>query len=328
MDYPLISVIIPVYNTQQYLDRCLGSVLNNTYNNLEVICIDDGSTDESLIVLNQWAEKDTRVKILEGQHKGISSTRNVGIRSAKGDLIGFVDSDDWVHKQYFELLFKIINDYGVDIAVCERTVTGEHSVEESNIEIRDVQIINANSFTKNKYVKTYIWGRLYKKSLVSEFDTALTFVEDRAFNFNVMFNNPNAEIGYTKTSAYYYFSRDTSVVHTVSKEEWYRITDYYVKKLKEYVNAGNTYGIKLYFEDAIKFTLSFRYMIGNDYSWEKESKRLGRKAMLLLQEVGGAVSTRKKACYYIFLRFPISYKLFRYVVEIRAIHRKKSAKQK
>ena len=97
---PLISVIIPVYNTEAYLERCLVSVLSNTYRDLEVICINDGSTDGSLEILNAFARQDERVTVIDKKNGGLSAARNDGLRRATGEWIAFIDSDDWIHPRY------------------------------------------------------------------------------------------------------------------------------------------------------------------------------------------------------------------------------------
>lgn len=99
-----ISVIIPVYNTADYLPRCLDSVINSDYRNLEIICVNDGSTDNSLDILNEYAEKDSRIRVITITNGGVSNARNVGIESSSGEFIAFVDSDDWVHRQFFGIM--------------------------------------------------------------------------------------------------------------------------------------------------------------------------------------------------------------------------------
>lgn len=96
-----ISVIIPVYNTERYLPRCLDSVLSNTYDNLEVICINDGSTDNSINILDNYKVSDERVVVINQKNSGVSAARNAGINVATGEYIAFIDSDDWVHPQNF-----------------------------------------------------------------------------------------------------------------------------------------------------------------------------------------------------------------------------------
>ena len=112
-----ISVIIPVYNTAPYLKRCLDSVLGSTYRNLEVICVNDGSTDESLSILEHYQELDDRIVVINQNNRGLSAARNTGMAKATGEFLSFVDSDDWVHPQMFELLRNAM-DEDVTMAAC------------------------------------------------------------------------------------------------------------------------------------------------------------------------------------------------------------------
>lgn len=100
----LISVIIPVYNSERFIARCLESVINNTYKNLQIICVNDGSTDESGRILTEYMEKDKRISVINKDNGGAASSRKAGILAAKGDYIAMLDADDWIHPQYFDIL--------------------------------------------------------------------------------------------------------------------------------------------------------------------------------------------------------------------------------
>ena len=112
---PKISVIIPIYNTAAYLPRCLDSILQNTYRSLEIICVNDGSTDDSAVILERYAAADSRIIAVNQENAGVSAARNTGLDMATGDFIAFVDSDDWVHPQYFEILIQFINSEYCDV---------------------------------------------------------------------------------------------------------------------------------------------------------------------------------------------------------------------
>ena len=114
---PLISIIIPVYNTEKYLVRCLESIINNTYKKLEIICIDDGSTDNSLNILTHYAKKDERVKLIKQKQKGPSAARNKGLDVATGEYISFVDSDDFVSWNAYEILSTVLREHELDIVM-------------------------------------------------------------------------------------------------------------------------------------------------------------------------------------------------------------------
>lgn len=113
-----ISVIIPVYNEGKYLKQCLDSILQQTYRNLEVILIDDGSTDNTLEISEQYRQKDKRIRVLHKANGGVGSSRNAGLTMANGDYIAFVDGDDWIDKNYFENLYNLLKRKQADVAVC------------------------------------------------------------------------------------------------------------------------------------------------------------------------------------------------------------------
>ena len=118
---PLISLVIPVYNVEKYLDKCMESVLAQTYDNYEVILVDDGSTDNSGKMCDEYAERDSRVTVYHQKNSGVSVARNVGIENAKGEFISFIDSDDWVDESYLEKLVNAQIKYNADLTICEYT---------------------------------------------------------------------------------------------------------------------------------------------------------------------------------------------------------------
>ena len=111
-----ISVIIPVYNVEQYLRECLESVINQTLSELEIICINDGSTDSSLDILREYEQKDNRIIVINKDNEGQAAARNIGISMAKGEYIGFLDSDDYIDSNFYEKLYNAAKKYKADIA--------------------------------------------------------------------------------------------------------------------------------------------------------------------------------------------------------------------
>lgn len=159
----LISVIIPVYNVERYLERCLNSICNNTYKNLQIICIDDGSTDNSINILRDFAPKDNRIEIIEKANAGVSAARNDGIKAARGDYIAFVDADDWIHSQYFEYLMQPVQMYGTDISVCREKRVHIYCKDEEIERFNIIYLSGEGIFSKST-VKGLVWAKLYKKS--------------------------------------------------------------------------------------------------------------------------------------------------------------------
>ena len=116
---PLISVVVPVYNVEKYLDRCITSIVEQTYENLEIILVDDGSPDNSGAICDNWAKKDSRIKVFHKENGGAGDTRNYGVEKATGEYIAFVDSDDVIAPNYFEILYSNLVKYNADISCCD-----------------------------------------------------------------------------------------------------------------------------------------------------------------------------------------------------------------
>ncbi len=170
---PLISVIIPVYNVEDYLDKCLESVVNQTYKNLEIILIDDGSTDSSGKMCDAWAKKDKRIKVIHQKNGGLSAARNTGIKVAKSDYIGFVDSDDWIHPEMYDKLFTAMFDNDADISVCSIKRATKHKQIVTKATTEKYTIYNQQSYMQKFFkigsqtTEYYAWNKLYKSSLLS-----------------------------------------------------------------------------------------------------------------------------------------------------------------
>ncbi len=139
----LISVIIPVYNTEVYLPRCLDSIINNDYRNLEIICVNDGSTDNSLSVLRRYEKEDERIIVIDVPNGGVSKARNIGLDKASGEFIAFVDSDDWVHRQYFSMLIDVQRRFDSDVTACN------YLIAESDIEDTEYSVDCLSAIIKN-----------------------------------------------------------------------------------------------------------------------------------------------------------------------------------
>ena len=168
MKDPLITVIIPVYNVEKYLHRCLDSVIAQTYQNLEIICIDDGSTDRSSEICEQYALKDERVKVFHQENQGVSAARNNGLDMASGEYIAFVDSDDYIQNDMFERLYSELSKSGASYVICGYNVVdsagiilGTHSVGENRV------YSGAEGLRKHYYHSNgqenfvAVWGKLY-----------------------------------------------------------------------------------------------------------------------------------------------------------------------
>lgn len=167
----LISIIIPVYNVGQYLDRCMHSVLNQTYQELEIILVDDGSTDSSAAKCDEYAGKDSRVKVIHKQNGGLSDARNAGLGLAAGAYIGYVDSDDWIEPDMYECMYRACVGYDAGLAVCryfgeytDRTESGGSGrvIPLSREELLKIYICGHEEYV----IYNSVWSKLFKRELV------------------------------------------------------------------------------------------------------------------------------------------------------------------
>lgn len=210
---PLISVIIPVYNVEEYLDRCLESVVNQTYKNIEIILIDDGSTDSSGKMCDEWAQKDKRIKVIHQKNMGISAVRNRGIREAKGELISFIDSDDEAYSDYLETMYCDLTENNCDLAMTKHYVKYPLTTKEAFSGATTI-FNNPKDCLKEmllcRDVDVSPWGKLYKKSLFEdvEYPEGKIF-EDVATFHAIVFNSK--KIILNSTPHYNYIIRRKSI---------------------------------------------------------------------------------------------------------------------
>ncbi len=217
-----ISIIVPVYNVEGYLENCIDSILNQTFKDFELILVDDGSTDSSGKICDIHGEKDSRIKVIHKTNGGLSSARNAGIDRACGKYIGFVDSDDSIHPQMYEILYNLVKEYKSDISCCNYKKTYDISSKEHedlNLnEVREMSNIEAikNLYDKDLGVKLVVaWNKLYNKNL---FDSIRYEVgrlhEDEFIAHRILYKCK--KIVYINNELYYYLQREGSIMSKVS----------------------------------------------------------------------------------------------------------------
>ena len=199
MRTPLISVIIPVYNVEKYLHRCLDSVIAQTYQNLEIICVDDGSIDESGKICDQYAVRDARIKVIHQENQGLSAARNRGLDAADGEYIAFVDSDDYILEGMYKKMLDKLLDYSVDLCVCQwqyEFSDGRQVVKKKNIDPTIYGCKTSLEFARFLYRGNYengvvvaAWNKLYRRALLDKIRFEGRIHEDEAFNGRIMAKN-------------------------------------------------------------------------------------------------------------------------------------------
>lgn len=171
----LITVIVPAYMTEQYLDRCIASICQQTYANLEIILIDDGSSDCSPEICNKWGEMNRRIKVIHQKNQGVSAARNVGVKESHGNYIMMVDSDDYLYAGMIETMYITQKKYEVDLVICDFIKGNSENFEFPNIMDSQVELISAETALRRIYESDekalqYVapWAKLYKKELFEE----------------------------------------------------------------------------------------------------------------------------------------------------------------
>lgn len=221
---PKVSVIIPVYNVEKYLKQCLDSVINQTLKDIEIICINDGSTDTSGTILKEYAQKDSRIKIIIQENKGLSVARNSGLEIAQGEYVGFVDSDDYVDSNFYKKLYDSAKKNKADIAFTS-IIKFEKDKEDIFFKV-DKEVCETNA--QKKYMLCgipkycYVWNRIYKrKKLLSKHITFLNNIkfEDQDFSHKAIYYL--WRVVSVPGTAYHYRKRSDSIVNNRSDERDY-----------------------------------------------------------------------------------------------------------
>ena len=200
----LVSVIVPIYNAEKYLDKCISSIINQTYSNLEIILINDGSKDNSLYICNKYAKNDNRIIIIDKENEGVSISRNKGIEISSGEWISFIDADDWLEPNMYEVMLSKCKNEELDVIVCNCYINNNNEVKNSFLTLDDtfynkeeINVLQKKFLCKGiKKYKPYVWGmgapwcKLYKSRLIRENDIkfvpGLTRNEDGLFNLYIL----------------------------------------------------------------------------------------------------------------------------------------------
>lgn len=248
----LISVIIPVYNSERYLNKCIDSILHQTYRNLEVICIDDGSTDHSVEIVKEYIFKDKRVKLYRNEAKGVSAARNYGLDKCKGQYVMFVDSDDWIELDICREALKIIENEKADVAIwsyireysgCSkyRYVLGDtfriYQAEDIDILSRKMYGLIGEELSQpeNANVLVTVWGKLYKKDKIQN----IKFVDLKDIGtsedtlFNIEFFHKVTKAIYIPECAYHYRKNNSTSITTKYNPYLYEQWNNLYNKMKE-----------------------------------------------------------------------------------------------
>lgn len=235
-DNKKISIIIPVYNVEKYIDQCLDSIINQTYKNLEIIIVNDGTKDNSMKIVEKYLS-DKRIKIINKKNEGLSSARNIGMEKATGEYIYFLDSDDWIENNTIKKLVE--NSIDADIVGANFLYYDEITKKgKSEKDILKNIPITKGEYLLNKNVETMVWNKLYKLSFLKE--KKLNFIkgiihEDEEFTFKCYMNSP--KVKYIEDYTYNYrVNRENSIMYDSKTKEK---NDYSIRSLEVIIKSLN-----------------------------------------------------------------------------------------
>ena len=223
---PLISIIIPCFNAEKTLEKCLQSVVQQSYANLEIIIIDDGSTDETSLIYNKFQSNDERILVLKQQNSGVSKARNTGVKAATGDYICFVDSDDWAELNYCSELYSLLVGENADISIVEASYEDENGNVLCSKPISDEKIFDGNRalvlLLEDQEIQSHPWGKLFKADLLKNvhFPENLKCFEDYSTLFKIF--NKAVKVIKSNEKLYHYIQREDSLSHNLSPATAYQ----------------------------------------------------------------------------------------------------------
>ncbi len=208
-----ISVIVPVYNVEQYLERCVDSIINQTYTNLEIILVNDGSTDNSGKLCDELAKKDERIRVIHKENGGLSDARNRGIDESESDLVGFIDSDDYIDSDMYEVLLKNLNDTDADLSMCA-LYDVYNNTPEAQVTNKETWKLSSEQAIKMvmeaKILSVTAVNKLYRKSLFTDLKFEVGKIAEDAF-IMIKLLDKCEKIVATNEKKYYYVHRENSI---------------------------------------------------------------------------------------------------------------------
>ena len=273
-----ISVIVPVYKVANYLSKCIDSIINQSYSNLEIILVDDGSPDSCGQICDNYAASDNRIKVIHKENGGVSDARNAGLSMATGYYVSFVDSDDYIKSRFFHILLDMISKYDLDIAQCDyQEIFEDHENDiESSINLSDnISVYNkyealSNLYNQNCTKAVVLWNKLYKRSLFKNIlFPKVNIHEDEYTIYKIFFNAK--KVGVISVPLYYYLQRSNSLVSNIYKIQSFKIIfSGYMEQIDFYQQnklINLEYLAKTHLENRIFFYI---YQIANKSNKEKK----------------------------------------------------------
>lgn len=238
-EQPLLSVIVPVYNVEQYLEKCLESITKQTYNNLEIILVDDGATDLSGKICDKWAKLDKRIRVLHKKNGGLSDARNVGLDICCGELITFVDSDDYLMLDMYSSMIEAFQKYQVDIVVCGDFFVDENTkeVRTANVhELKETEVLDRqnalNELCLDSYIVSHAWDKIYRREVIINTRFPVGHNYEDIYVMHSIFKNARG-VAHINQPKYFYIQRKGSIVKTPSIKNQKDLLNAYITRYRD-----------------------------------------------------------------------------------------------
>lgn len=242
---PLISVLISVYNVELYLDDCIKSAVEQSYQNIQVVLVDDGSTDRSGKICDAWAERDERICVVHQDNKGVADARNKAIEVAKGEYLAFLDSDDLYHKDYLKVMYNTMQENDADIVQCsverfidEKQPPTDRELAQTPTEVLDARTMNARIYTSGDVEYTVVTNKIYKKKI---FDTIRfpsgRIHEDTFTTFRLYYLADRVAV--ISAKIYYYRRRTSSIMTCEVSEKNINMLDAFEARMEYYAKIAD-----------------------------------------------------------------------------------------
>lgn len=317
---PLISIIVPSFNEEKHISRCLDSILNQTFTDFEVLCVDDNSTDRTFEIIKEYSEKDSRIIPLKNPGKGVSSARNFGLDNSNGDYIGFVDSDDFIQPQMYEFLYRAIKENNCEISVCRYDKLSEFEQKTFEYSCRECQseefinLYDMGFVKKNELTLTSACMKLIKKNLLNRSEKFSNYKigEDTIFCADLW--TKTDKIFLVDSPLYCYYTNTESVSYTeVWHEKWFDLIETRFIAFEKFSALKNSLTSSFYLERGMKLLLSYRFNIKgtpNEEKFRKPIKKYFKKYIGVYLKCND-ISLKNKLFVSVFFLFPFLYTAFR-----------------
>ena len=314
----MISVIVNVYNGEKYIKKCLDSIINQTYKDLEILIVDDGSTDNTLKICKKI--KDKRIRIISQKNIGISLSRNVGLDNVKGDYVFFVDSDDFIEKDTIEYLYNLCIKYDVPISICQSIEVFDYDFtckqpKEKIDLVHGIEVVK--KILLNVERNGSVWGKLMRRDVATKYRFQDRKISDVVVIYKMLMDID--KLAYSNQIKYYYYQRKDSIVNSHTTK-W--SMDYYKGMLERYEDIKKRYPDMIENDICVLWSIMSQYSHNDkelDKFLEKEEARKLFKEKFTLKVLTSNLKRRDK---YRIMLYAISPKLYRFILK-KYLKRKK-----